>query len=632
MSEKKSMRTEPPKGRPMLQWVGKKPLDVVQPFPAQVVAAHPAGAPSALTWDALQEDNWRNLLFHGDNKEILFTLLANGFRGRIDMVYIDPPFNTGAPSYVRKVGLRGKLNDQYRRAKVEINESSAIEQVQYQNSFVADDYLQKMYERLVLLRELLCESGSIFFRIDYHHGHHIRAIMDEIFGQDAFRNEIIVSRTKTLKGESGKFHTATDTILFYAKSSANLFNGYRVLLPEKEWKWVEMHMVGTRKNEDLLTIEIQGRKFKAPKGRRWMLSQVAIDKADRNELIKIDEKKGIPLFLNKYYAPGSNWTDIRGYSKTHNYPTENSESVLERVIECSTSPNALVLDCFCGSGTTAAVAEKLGRRWIVADINRGAIQTTWMRLEKILAKRQAVGGGTEQTILTEKPHGFAHYRVNNYDFQDEATWLGVVLQKYGIERIPSDRFFDGTRNEELVKISAYNRSMTLLDFQHIQDELSLRHDEQRNILLIGKGTDMALLEEVERHNRLSPINKIRIEDVLNDSVFSFSPAQAEVDFEKENTQVKVSIKDYLSPTILRRLDIDRSVFDEEIKDFRAQIDCVLVDTDYDGQCFNVAYSDIPEKKQGLIGGEYTLPLPRSEAIVAVKIVDMLGEEVLVTSE
>jgi site-specific DNA-methyltransferase (adenine-specific)/adenine-specific DNA-methyltransferase len=147
-------------------------------------------------------------------------------------------------------------------------------------------------------------------------------------------------------------------------------------------------------------------------------------------------------------------------------------------------------------------------------------------------------------------------------------------------------------------------------------------------LVICSGSEQGLLEEVQSQNRKLPINKIIIQDIQKDGVFEYIPAEAVVEIKKENGRGRVQIKDYFSPTILQRLNLDRSIFDEYINDFRSQIDVVLIDYDYNGKVFNICYSDVPKKKTDLIVGEYEFDLPNPNGKVAVKIVDMLGEEVL----
>ena len=178
------LKIAPLKGRPMLHWVGKKPLDVVRHFPAQLCETVEVGDPPAEPSYKEFAKSKYNLLFHGDNKEILSSLLIAGFRGKVDLIYIDPPFDSAA-DYVRKVRLRG----QSKTLKGEGHTS--IEQTQYEDIWANYNYLQFMYERLILLRELLSNEGSIYLHCDWHKIHHLRFLLDEVFGEENFGNEII---------------------------------------------------------------------------------------------------------------------------------------------------------------------------------------------------------------------------------------------------------------------------------------------------------------------------------------------------------------------------------------------------------------------------------------------------------
>ena len=206
----------------------------------------------------------------------------------------------------------------------------------------------------------------------------------------------------------------------------------------------------------------------------------------------------------------------------------------------------------------------------------------------------------------------------------------IVVSKYGVETDRKAGFFDGTLNGTLVKIDDLTKPLTRLDIQLIKDELQNRPDEVRDITVLCNGSEVGMQEELDRNNRIHPINKIIVQDIQRDGVTTYTPAEADVKFEKDEQNVKITIVDYISPTILARLDIDRTVFDEHIDDFRAQIDCVLIDTDYTGEHFTIAESDVPKKKEHFIEAQYTVTLPRPDARVAVKIIDMLGEETVVT--
>ena len=558
------MKITPVKGRPMLHWVGKRPIDTVNSYPAQLVETYNVENPEKEpTYNRFTDGP--NLLFHGDNKEILSTLLVQGFRGKIDLIYIDPPFDSGA-DYVRKVKLRGEKED------LEAEGHSVIEQTQYSDIWANDNYLQFMYERLILMRELLSEKGSLYLHCDWHKSHQLRCLLDEVFNHENFVNEIIWCYT----GPSRKnrfFPRKHDTIFFYGNRKDNIiFNADEIKIPYKKQR------TGTSKGSAFLQDDYE-----------------------------MDEEGKVP----------EDWWELTTVGRKQNelldFPTQKTEELLERIIKASSNQDSIVLDCFVGSGTTAAVAEKLGRRWIAADLNKGAIQTTIKRIQN----------------CTDEPHGIAHYRVNNYDFQSEHELKNIVISKYGVETDRKGGFFDGTLNGTLVKIADLTKPLTRLDIQLIKDEFQNRPDETRNITVLCNGSEISIQEELDRDNRIHPINKIIVQDIQRDGVTTYSPAEADVKFERNGESVTITIEDYMSPTILARLDIDRTVFDEYIDDFRAQIDCILIDTDYTEEHFTIVESDMPEKKEDFVEGEYAVSLPHPDARVAVKIIDMLGEETVV---
>ena len=206
----------------------------------------------------------------------------------------------------------------------------------------------------------------------------------------------------------------------------------------------------------------------------------------------------------------------------------------------------------------------------------------------------------------------------------------IVVSKYGVEIDRKAGFFDGTLNGTLVKIADLTKPLTRLDIQLIKDELQNRPDETRDITVLCNGSEVGMQEELDRDNRIHPINKIIVQDIQRDGVTTYSPAEAEVNFKREGQNVTITIVDYISPTILARLEVDRTeLFDVHIDDFRAQIDCVLIDTDYTGEHFTIIESDIPKKKEDFVDAQYTVTLPHPDARVAVKIIDMLGEETVV---
>ena len=617
------MKITPVKGRPMLHWVGKRPIDTVNAYPAQLVETYNVENPEKEpTYDRFKDGP--NLLFHGDNKEILSTLLVQGFRGKIDLIYIDPPFDSGA-DYVRKVKLRGEVKE------LKGENHSIIEQTQYTDIWANDNYLQFMYERLSLMRELLSEKGSLYLHCDWRMNSYLRLAMDEIFGKSNFLNLVTWRRqiVRGMKTHAEFMPFSSDYIYLYAKDKDKaIWNKIEkvntISLEEAERKYQKDDKGffrtsdrGAYSDESIIKLHQAGRVY-VSHGGKLLIKDGKVSVTAGKIAIKYYRETVGDKVLEKTVADNI-WDDIPGLGITPHeylsYPTQKPEALLERIIEASSNKDSIVLDCFAGSGTTAAVAEKLGRRWIAADLNKGAIQTTMKRI---------------QTDINE-PRGIAHYRVNNYDFQTEHELKEIVVSKYGVETDRKATFFDGTLNGTLVKIADLTKPLTRLDIQLIKDELQNRPDEMRDITVLCNGSEIGIQEELDTENRHRPINKIFVQDIQRDGVTTYAPAGAEVKFERNGKSVTITIEDYISPTILGRLEIDRTeLFNEHIDDFRAQIDCVLIDTDYTGEHFTIVESDVPEKKEDFIEAQYMVSLPHSDARVAVKIIDMLGEETVVT--
>ncbi len=581
------------KGRPMLSWVGKQPLEAVKPYPAQLKTCYgiddnQKANITPLTFNNLMQD-WHHLLLHGDNKEILSSLLCKGFRGKIDLIYIDPPFDSKA-DYVRKVKLRD-----IDKTKLEGEEQNIIEQTQYEDIWQNDTYLQFMYERLILLRELLSEQGSIYLHCDWHKSHHLRFLLDEVFGEENFRNEISWYYRRW-NIESHSFATNHDTLHCYSKNKGNHINH-------------QLYIAKSVKS--------------SAQGKAW---QSIIENGKRKSVQTNKQTKGVPMpdVWNFDDANTDLWEismiNPVGNERT-NYPTQKPEALLERIVKASSNPDSIVFDCFAGSGTVAAVAQKLGRKWIVADMNKGAVQTTAKRLQTIIHEQN---GDVEGQSLLKK---FCQYQINNYDFQQRDQAVQIITERYGIDRIKTDSFFDGIVKNEWIKILDLNRPCNMQDIQTIKTELENRNDETRNARLIASGVEVTVEAELVNYNKIHPINKIAITNIQTDGVILAEPAEAEIKVKRNGNKATISVGNYFSPTIMKRLEIDRSIFQEHTTDFKSQIDYVLIDNDYNGEVFNVNVSDIPAKKKDFIKAQYNLTiLPK--ATIAIKIIDMLGEEYL----
>lgn len=587
------------------------------------------------------EKDWHNLLFHGDNKEVLGYLLNNGFRGKVDLICLDPPFDSGA-DYVRKIELRGTDN----KVKIEGEDYTIGEQVQYFDIWNNDGYLQYMYERLILMNELLSDNGFIFFHCDYHRGHLIKLLLDEVFGLDNFRNEIIVKRVQKnfVEGEFIKsMNNAYDTIFLFSKNNSSKILPLRDDSKPKEENEENWHgfdapnWSGGRPN---LYYELFDNYPSV--GNVWRWTKERAMQAIKDGTLRQNPKTGKPEYLvnnDKGSMVNNLWMDLLAYSYKENYPTEKSEKLLQRMIEIASFENDIVLDCFNGSGTTTAVAQKLGRRWIGCDINKGAIQTTSKRFQEIIKEQIEQENKSKEKLFNEESNhkyfSFCNYKVNDYDLQILRTEaIELAIEHLGIVRTKKDNFFNGMLGKKLVKIIDFNHPLSLHDIQTVQDELRKRPDEDRNITLVCLGKEIQVDTWISDYNKLHSVNKIDVIELRTDSkygkFFTHKPCKAKVDIKRKGTEALIEIKEFLSPTILERLEIDASLFNVKIPDFRSMIDVVLIDTNYNGEVFNIVLSDVPEKKNDLIVGTYKIQIPKDKTTIAVKIIDMLGEELLIT--
>ena len=664
MSEK--IKISIAKGRPMLHWVGKKPLEFVKAFPAQLVeifAPLDEGKHIEIpTYDVLKT-KWQNLLFHGDNKEVLAYLIANGFRAKIDLIYIDPPFDSGA-DYIRKVELRGIKE----RTRLRGEGYSLGEQIQYTDIWARDNYLQFMYERLLLMKELLAKEGLILLHCDYRRNSYLRLIMDEIFGPENFRNEIIVKRgVKSLQAQFEKIDalaSGNDVIYLYSKNTEKRLTKLEIELKKmKKGSW-NNHWRGSER--PTMRYPLFGI---TPASGQWRWSEGRSKQAIRNyeEYLKVKDdyediddyytkikKQGKKLdFLRlgstgkpEHYVPPRStklsstvWTDIRAYSNSYNFPTEKNEALLERIINWLCPKEGIVLDCFIGSGTTAAVAQKLQRKWIGCDINKNAIQITSKRLQQIIHERlkKRDKASLEPFSKNLECPSFGLFKVNDYDLQIlklEAKQL--VIEHIGIQRSKSDIFFDGTLGRNLVKIIDFNHPLTLLDLQLIQDELKRRPNENRNVTVVCLGKEITIEPWIENYNKKHPVNKFEVIELRTDKKYGkfliHKPAEAKVKIERRGNKAIIEIQNFISPSIINRLNDPESLMKVKIPDYRCMIDVILIDQKYDGKIFNIGHSDVPKKKRDLVKGRYEIKIPTEKTVIAVKIIDMLGEEILIAKE
>jgi DNA modification methylase len=333
-------------------------------------------------------DDFRNRLIWGDNKLVIASLLKN-FKGQVDLIYIDPPFDVGADFTMEVL-----LGDE---DETVLKDQSVLEMVAYKDTWgrQTDSYLHMMWERLVLMRDLLSESGTIYVHVDWRVTALVRSLLDDVFGRDNFVNEIIWCFSQGAKSKR-MFGRKHNTILSYARTDASRFF-------DADAVSVEMKSGST---------SFGGRLEKDPDGRVYRLVYGTKNKQGETKYYK--------YYLDEGKIPEDWWTDINslqsGVSERVDYATQKPEALLERIIKASAPEGSLVADFFCGSGTTGTVAERLGRRWIMADLGRFAVHTSRKRLIEL------------QRTLHSEGKAYRAFDVHNLGRYERQWWQKASLQ------------------------------------------------------------------------------------------------------------------------------------------------------------------------------------------------------------
>ncbi|MDD4997835.1 MAG: site-specific DNA-methyltransferase [Syntrophales bacterium] len=425
-------------------------------------------------------DEFRNRLIWGDNKLVMASLLKE-FKGKIDLIYIDPPFDVGAD-----FTMNVPIGDE---SETVGKDQSTLEMVAYRDMWGkgTDSYLHMMYERLVLMRELLSETGSIYVHCDWRMGHGLKLLADEIFGCEAFHNHITWKRSTPRGNAYRRYPELTDYLLFYSKSSTYIWNDQ--YLPYRE-EYKEKYYSSTddktgRKFQPTSLLGHQGinpvfewRGISKP----WRYPNHRLEELDKAGLIYWPDQGGIPrlkryLDEQKGVPIQSLWEDIPPVNsqakEDTGYDTQKPESLIERIIRASSNEGDLVADFFSGSGTTGAVAERLGRRWIMADLGRFAIHTSRKRLIDLQRKLHAEG----------KPYrAFDVYNLGRYERQwwqkerlqgADEEHRRVVMEFYRAEILtdaPSP-LIHGRKGPALVHVDAIDGIFTRQELEDVAKEV-----------------------------------------------------------------------------------------------------------------------------------------------------------------
>lgn len=497
-----------------LEWDGKSAEIPRLHLPLQIVET--VGSPRAdrgsLFEGLADADNevWRNRLIWGDNLHVLASL-ADELAGQVDLVYIDPPFDSRQDYKVRIAVGDGDVGTDTDLTKI----SSVLEEKAYRDTWGSgvDSYLQMLYQRLVLLRELLSDRGSLFLHLAPNVSHHARAILDEIFGPENFRAEIIWKRV-TAHSDTKDFGTIHDSIICFSRSSRPIWNpqfrpydksyieshynlteatGRRYLLDNLTspnprpnmtytWRGHEPPAFGWRYSTDTMQrLHDEGRiwypreKSKRPRLKRYL-----------------DEMPGMPL--------SDVWDDVFPVNSQAQerigYDTQKPEALLERIIRSSSDEGSIVLDCFAGSGTTPAVAERLGRRWVAVDIGRFAIHTTRKRLLELPGCKPFVVanlGRYERQVWQQAKTG-----------EQFRAYVDFIIHLYGAQPVSEFTYIHGATGKRAVHVGAVDAAVSQAEIKDALDEA--RSAGYHSLDVLGWEWEMGLHELVEGEARIAGVN------------------------------------------------------------------------------------------------------------------------------
>ena len=598
-----------------------------------------------------------NRLIWGDNLLVMQALLAQGYEGQIDLIYIDPPFNTGENfNFPNEVKIGG---ENYER------EMPMNERLAYSDTWERgiDSFLDMLYPRLQLMKRLLSEKGSIYVHCDWHAGHYIKIIMDEVFGMKTFRNEIVWKRSLP-HNDPKRYGSIHDVIFFYTKGAIFTFN--QIFMGQSD-KYKSSHY--RQKDSDgriyrLQSLSASGsgpaRKFgdriiAPPKGNHWRFSQEKIDDLLSKGRI-IFTKTGTPNYKryldeSKGSALQSIWTDVNPVNSQAlervDYSTQKPEALLERIIKSSSNEGDLVADLFCGSGTTAAVSEKLGRRWITSDLSKAAIQVARSRLVNQDAAPflvQNLGNYQRQLIYLKDVKLKEMYNIvlKLYGAVPRDDWQGFGTKKDEKDTLvyvsEPDRPVTGKKAIELAKNAAtadgrgYKRLVILAwDYEYNFEEDFARLKKNTKAKQLAAVEFKVIPSDVYRYLRSTNVGDVSIADKIT---FYQKPylrlGEPQVkSMSEESVSTTIKIDQYVILDIPLKDERKRPEIEEMLhNNFPALIDFWTVDWDYDGEVFRSKWQAIRDRKKGEpvpILADANLKRGKKYTI-AVRVVDVFGND------
>ena len=614
-----------------------------------------------------------NKLIYGDNLLAIAALLSNGgenksIRESVDLIYIDPPFDSKM-DYQTKINILG--GDFHQKP-------TAIEQFAYSDTWHegTKSYLESLSPLLYLLKECLSPSGSIYIHLGKTVSNYVKVVADNIFGADNFHNEITWKRSHA-HGDTGQgathFGRVTESIFLYSKGSPIWNPAYKAYTPEilaRDYKYIDE---ATGEKYRLMPVDGPGGaakgnpfyEFLGVKG-YWRYSQAKMQELyDSGEIVL--SKTGKSLSRKRFLKDAKGtpvtelWDDVNRISPTSrerlNYPTQKPEALLERIISTSSNPGSLVLDCFAGSGTTAAVAERLGRQWLAVDLGKPACMVTRKRL------------------IDQDAKPFLYQHIGDYQVEQMRSTMGsrfrigdlaeIVLGLYGalplpVEENPNKNMGRLQGSKTLVLADSPNKMTGLATLRRaieIRDNLMGGWDK---VVILGWNFSPTIGHDIEalgQEDRLEVLvippdlldrlkkkgHKLKADEVRFSSLQYLKLGSVSRDRQSDGDTLSVSIANYvlLSPDALNLDEANREKLQKVINaDPLALIEYWSVDPDYDGELFRSVWQDYRGNTDNdsdpyrvvSIARLTGLPKKEGKRRVCVRVVDVFGFEAEATVE
>jgi adenine-specific DNA-methyltransferase len=599
----------------------------------------------ALNVQAQKLGDFRNQLIWGDNKLVMASLLKE-FQGKIDLIYIDPPFDVGA-DFTMDLPL-GDGDETVPK------DQSTLELVAYRDMWGkgTDSYLHMMYTRLALLRDLLSEKGSIYVHCDWRVNSYMRLVLDEIFGNDNLRNQIVWSYSGWRRADNNQFSRKHDSLLYYSKSSEN-WTYHKV-----SESWVpgmsleELKILSVRKDENGDFIVLSEQKV-------YLTELLSDYLATRKQSIKSDEvgefvwadgRNTVRRYLRDVLVEGRAVDDVwniraltTSSTERLGYDTQKPETLVERIIKSSSNEGDLVADFFCGSGTTGAVAERMGRRWIMCDLGRFAIHTSRKRLIEL------------QRILHNDGQAYRAFDVYNLGRYERQWWQKehlkgankehrrTVLEFYKAEPIQNSTspLIHGRKGPALVHVDSIDSIFTRRELRLVAEAAKAAGAKQVNCLAWEFEMDLRLQANSLQAELGIEIRLVRIPREIMEknrtqvTFFEIATLQAEPVIAKgKERAVNIKLKTFL-PSLAEIPEKELQALEERaIKHGFDFIDFWAVDFDYrDGQPFKhhwQAYRTRKDRSLPTISDQnFVYPTPGKHT-ACVKVVDTFGCDTSIT--